>query len=64
MPVVGFNLSPGSIYDQQYPFYGIPAMIAINMIMCCAAGGTLSVIIAVWAQVRLVCASQVRSNHT
>ena len=36
---------------NQSPFYGIPAVIAVNMIMAGAAGGTLAILIAVWAQV-------------
>ena len=48
--VVGYELDPNVHSVDQYPFYGIPAIIAVNMIMSCAAGGTLSIIIAVWAQ--------------
>ena len=36
---------------EQYPFYGIPAVIAINMILACASGGTVAILIAAWAQV-------------
>ena len=39
----------------QYPFYGISAVIAINMIMACAAGGTVAILIAAWAQVSCMC---------
>jgi len=34
-----------------WPYHGIPSIIAINMILAVAAGGTTAVIIAVWAQV-------------
>ena len=37
---------------NTYPFYGIPSVIAVNMIMSVAAGGTTAVLIATWAQVR------------
>ena len=33
-------------------YHAIPPRIAINMIMCCAAGGVLSIVIACWAQLR------------
>ena len=39
------------MYNERYPFYGIPAVIAVNMIMAGASGGTLAIIIAVCAQV-------------
>jgi Amt family ammonium transporter len=32
--------------------HSVPGRIAVNMIICCAAGGTLAVIIASWAQVK------------
>ena len=35
----------------KYPYYGVPAHIAINMIMAVAAGGTVAVMIAVGVQV-------------
>eukprot|EP00731_Ephydatia_muelleri_P027873 Em0019g746a len=35
------------------PFYGIPATIAVNMIMAAAGAGLVATIIAAWAQVRL-----------
>ena len=31
--------------------HSVPARIAVNMIMCCASGGSLAVVIACWAQV-------------
>ena len=31
--------------------HSVPGRIAVNMILCCASGGTLAVIIASWAQV-------------
>ena len=34
-----------------WPYHGTPSIIAINMILAVAAGGTTAVIIAVWAQV-------------
>jgi Amt family ammonium transporter len=40
--------------EIYYPYYGISATIAVNMIMSAASGGTLAVIIAVWAQVYAV----------
>ena len=42
------------MYNERYPFYGIPAVIAVNMIMAGASGGTLAIIIAVCAQVRQI----------
>lgn len=35
-----------------YPYYGIPAVIAVNMIMAVAAGGTTAIVIAAYIQVR------------
>lgn len=32
--------------------HSVPARVAVNMIMCCASGGSLAVVIACWAQVR------------
>ena len=40
-----------SANETYYPYYGISSTIAVNMIMAAASGGTLAVIIAVWAQV-------------
>jgi Amt family ammonium transporter len=34
-------------------WHSVPSRIAVNMIMCCASGGTLAVIIASWAQLRI-----------
>ncbi len=39
--------------EGKYPYYGIAAHIAINMIMAVAAGGTVAVAIAVGVQVWL-----------
>ena len=43
--------------EGKYPYYGIAAHIAINMIMAVAAGGTVAVAIAVGVQV-LLCKAQ------
>lgn len=52
----GFRLVPSDmrgIYSMdRSAFYGIPAVIAVNMIMAGATGGVVAIIIAVWAQVR------------
>ncbi|KAL5463207.1 hypothetical protein EMCRGX_G032086 [Ephydatia muelleri] len=37
--------------SQQDPYYNIPAIIAINMIMAAASGGIIAILIATWAQV-------------
>lgn len=42
------------IGEHSYPYYGIAATIAVNMIMAAASGGVLAVAIAVWAQVCFV----------
>ena len=52
--VVGYKISEGEddpTNPPRFPFYGIPAVIAINMIMAGAAGGTVAVAVAIWAQV-------------
>ena len=59
MHVVGFPLGKGG---DRRPFYAVPAVIAINMIMAGASGGTVAIIIAIWAQVRYRTAS-VNANH-
>ena len=52
-----FPFSPGArqIYDstrsETTPYHAVPSIIAINMIMAVAAGGTTAVIIAMWARV-------------
>ena len=38
-------------WSDVYPFYGIPSVIAVNMIMAGASGGTTAIVIAMWAQV-------------
>jgi len=43
--------SPGST-DFNIPYHAVPSIIAVNMIMSVATGGTAAIIIAVWAQVR------------
>ena len=55
-----FPFSPGArqIYDstrsETTPYHAVPSIIAINMIMAVAAGGTTAVIIAVWVQVTTI----------
>ena len=44
-------LSVSASRDAGTSYAAIPAIIAINMILCGASGGILAVIIAVWAQV-------------
>lgn len=46
---VGFNISDGS--QNQFPYYGVPSVIAVNMILAGASGGIVAIIIATWAQV-------------
>ena len=41
-------------FNQTYPFYGIPSVIAVNMMMAVASGGTIAIIIAVFAQVGIM----------
>ena len=41
--------------------HSVPGRIAVNMIICCASGGTLAVIIASWAQ---VCSLDVCTHNT
>ena len=49
-----YSCAAGFSYSSsKEPFYQIPAIIAINMIIACAAGGTLSIGIAMWAQVKV-----------
>ncbi len=38
--------------DHSEPFYEIPALIAINMIIAGASGGMVAIAIACWAQVK------------
>ena len=49
--IAGFHLSTNLQNVNKAAFYGVPAVIAINMIMAGASGGTVAVLIAVWAQV-------------
>lgn len=35
----------------QFPYYGVPSVIAVNMILAGASGGIVAIIIATWAQV-------------
>ncbi|KAL5463163.1 hypothetical protein EMCRGX_G032040 [Ephydatia muelleri] len=51
--------TPGA---QQDPYFNISAIIAINMIMAAASGGTIAIVIATWAQVRLR-ASSINANE-
>lgn len=46
---VGFNIS--DINQNQFPYYGVPSVIAVNMILAGASGGIVAIIIATWAQV-------------
>eukprot|EP00731_Ephydatia_muelleri_P027904 Em0019g777a len=48
--------------SQQDPYYNIPAIIAINMIMAAASGGIIAILIATWAQARLR-ASSINANE-
>lgn len=50
-------------FDRS-PFYRIPAVIAINMIMAGAGGGTLAIAIATWAQVRVKDSYRLIANFT
>ena len=45
------DLAPLAKSSQQDPYYNIPAIIAINMIMAAASGGIIAILIATWAQV-------------
>ncbi|KAL5463208.1 hypothetical protein EMCRGX_G032087 [Ephydatia muelleri] len=54
--------NPTSSGSQQDPYYNIPAIIAINMIMAAASGGIIAILIATWAQVRLR-ASSINANE-
>lgn len=60
IPPYSFNFvtsSPGArqIYNgtrsKAIPYHAVPSIIAVNMIMAVAAGGTIAVIIAMWARV-------------
>ncbi|KAL5463170.1 hypothetical protein EMCRGX_G032047 [Ephydatia muelleri] len=51
--------TPGA---QKDPYFDISAIIAINMIMAAASGGTVAIVIATWAQVRLQ-ASSINANE-
>jgi len=42
--------SPCHTGGEYGTYHAVPARIAINMIMCCAAGGLLAITIASWAQ--------------
>ena len=48
---VGRQLKEGAPWSNEYPYYGIPSIIAVNMIMAGASGGFTAIVIAVWAQV-------------
>ena len=48
---VGRMLKSGTGWSNEYPYYGIPSIIAVNMIMAGASGGFTAVVIASWAQV-------------
>ena len=59
LPLLIFSLSIspgprqifGSSWSPTSPYYAIPSIIAVNMILAVAAGGTTAIVIAVWAQV-------------
>ena len=52
LPIVSYiYLIGGTIYGSEGYAHSIVGRIAVNMILCCASGGTLAVIIACWAQV-------------
>ena len=46
---VGYRATPQS--KGRYPFYGVPSVIAVNMILSGASGGITAIVIATWAQV-------------
>ena len=48
---VGYNLA-GDKNSRIFPYYGVPSVIAVNMILAGASGGIVAIIIATWAQVR------------
>ena len=54
---IPFTSSPGAkqiynyIRSETAPYHAVPSIIAINMIMAVAAGGTTAVTIAMWARV-------------
>ena len=43
-----YNTYVGGLYGY---WHSVPARIAVNMIICCASGGTTAVLFASWAQV-------------
>ena len=49
------SLGPRQIFTSSWspttPYYAIPSIIAVNMILSVAVGGTTAIVIAVWAQV-------------
>jgi hypothetical protein len=49
LPTVGFNITDS--HRNQFPYYGVPSVIAVNMILAGASGGIVAIIIATWAQV-------------
>ncbi len=49
LPTVGFNVTDSN--RNQFPYYGVPSVIAVNMILAGASGGIVAIIIATWAQV-------------
>lgn len=48
---VSFNISDRN--QDQFPYYGVPSVIAVNMILAGASGGIVAIIIATWAQVSI-----------
>ena len=51
---VGYDLRESMNSNQtRSPYYGVPSVIAVNMILAGASGGIVAIIIATWAQVNL-----------
>lgn len=46
---VGYNYKDSD--TEWFPYYGVPSVIAVNMILAGASGGIVAIIIATWAQV-------------
>ena len=47
---VGYNFTVDE-NSMRFPYYGVPSVIAVNMILAGASGGIVAVVIATWAQV-------------
>lgn len=48
--LVGFSTEQAKT-GERYPYYGVPSVIAVNMILSGASGGITAIVIATWAQV-------------